>query len=258
MMNGNSNNHEPIGRATDNDAQDIYSEQPYTAPQVKNNKRRKSELSDNHEANGRAADNLYSEQQYTAPQVKTSKRRKSELSDNHESYNHEANGMAADNNADDLLSERPYTASQVKNPKRRTKLEHTLRHIHDLRSMTSYREGLVPGPEHSYIFMCEDEIVDEPRKGRENKREEGANYTFSVPETYLSPKKLGTMLVSIGTQMCEDSALNDLECGTNWKISHDIYGFFSHIHGPHVKLPTRTGNKQLNDNRRKRYGRGYV
>ena len=115
----------------------------------------------------------------------------------------------------------------------------------------------MPEPAHSYIFMCKDEIVDEPRNGRENQREEGANYTFLVPDTYSSSIKLGTMLVSIGTQMCEDSALNDLECGTNWKISHDIYGFFSHIHGPDKKLPARRGNRQLGEKRRKRYGRGY-
>ena len=55
-----------------------------------------------------------------------------------------------------------------------------------------------------------------------------------------------------GKKMCEDAGSN-AECGTNWKISHDIYGFFSHIHGPHKKFPTRTGNNQLGDNSRKCY-----
>ena len=64
------------------------------------------------------------------------------------------------------------------------------------------------------------------------------------------------MLVLIGTKMCEDAGSNS-ECGMNWKISHDIHGFFSHIHGPHKKLPARRGNRQLGEKRRKRYGRGY-
>ena len=249
IMDVNSNNHEAKARAADNDADDLYGEQPYTAPQVKNNKRRKPELSDNHEAKGRAADkseakaravdknadDLHGEQPYTAPQVRNNKRRKPELPDNHEAKGRaadksEAKGRAADKNADD--------ASEVKNPKRRKKLELVLRHVHDMQSMTNYHEGLLPEPAHSYIFMCEDDIVDEPQKGLRlgNQREGGPNYTFMAPEAYSSNMKLGSMLVSIGKKMCEDAALN-LECGTNWKITNDVYGFFSGIHGPNKKLP---------------------
>ena len=216
MMIGNSNNHESKGRAADNDAKDICSNQLYTTSQVQNKKRRKPEFSDNHE-----------------------------------DY-----GMADYSNPDDLSSEQPYTAYQVKNQKRRTKLEYLLRHVHDLQSITSYHEGIVEEPSHSYIFMCEDDIVDEPRKGRDNQRKDGIKYTFLAPETYSSPLKLGTMLVSIGTKMCEDAELN-LERGRNWTTAHDVYDFFSSIHSTNKTFPARTGKKQVRYNRCKRYGKGY-